>query len=353
MQFQFTEDQLLLQKTLGDYLRGECTPEALRAQWETDTGRSPQLWAQLAELGVPGLLVPEAHDGLGMNELDLVLLLEETGHAGLAEPIVGTAAVAAPLLASLEGQEVAAKWLPAIAAGEATVAVGHPVNAFTSDAHVAKLLLMPSGDDIHALTPDQVETTHQPCNDPSRRIFSVRFDPTDATRIASGETGRQLQADALDRGALACAAQQLGVTQALIDLGVTYACQRQQFGVPIGSFQAVKHMLADCAVKLEYAKPVVYKAAHSVAHGARGRSVDVSTAKVAASQAAAHTAKVALYVHGALGYTWEQDVHIWMRRAWSLAQAFGNTRFHQNRVAGAVIDEALPADSFGYTPLPA
>ena len=140
------------------------------------------------------------------------------------------------------------------------------------------------------------------------------------------------------------------MTQTLIDLSVGYACQRQQFGVPIGSFQAVKHMLANCAVKLEYAKPVVYRAAHSVAHGSRGRSVDVSAAKVAASEAATHTAKVALYVHGALGYTWEQDVHIWMRRAWSLAQAFGNARFHQNRVADAVIDGTLAAENFGYTP---
>jgi alkylation response protein AidB-like acyl-CoA dehydrogenase len=114
MQFQFSEDQLLLQKTVGDYLRGECTPELLRAQWETETGRSPGLWAQIAELGVPGLLVPEANDGLGMNELDLVLLLEETGRAGLAEPIVGTAAVAVPLLAGLDGSALASKWLSAI-----------------------------------------------------------------------------------------------------------------------------------------------------------------------------------------------------------------------------------------------
>ena len=353
MEFQFTEDQLLLQKTLGDYLQGECTPEYLRAQWETDTGRSPEFWAQLAEIGVPGLLVPEASDGLGMSELDLVLLLEETGKAGLAEPIVGTAAVAVPLLAALEASDLASEWLPKIAGGEATVAVGHAVNPFTSDAHVAQLLIMPAGDEVHALLPSQVELVNQPCNDPSRRLASVSFEPSDATRIASGESGQALQADALDRGALACAAQQLGVTQALVDLSVAYACQRQQFGVPIGSFQAVKHMLANCAVKLEYAKPVVYKAAHSLANARPGRSVDVSAAKVAATLAAEHTAKVALYVHGALGYTWEQDVHIWMRRAWSLAQAWGNTRFHRNRVADAVIDEALPAESFGYTPLSA
>jgi alkylation response protein AidB-like acyl-CoA dehydrogenase len=350
MRFDFSEDQLLLQKTLRDFLERECTPAFLREQWETDTGRSPAFWKQLAEIGVPALLVPEPYDGLGMNEIDLVLLLEETGRAGLAEPVIGTAAVAAPLLADLEAAECAAKWLPAIASGEATVAVGHPVNAFVSDAHVARLLLLPDGDDLHAIAPDRAQLTHQPCNDPSRRISTARFAPGDATLVASGERGRALQAAALDRGALACAAQQIGVTQALLDLAVAYATQREQFGSPIGSFQAVKHMLANCAVKLEYARPLVYRAAYSVALAARARSVDVSMAKVAATRAAEHTAKVALQVHGAIGYTWEQNLHVWMRRAWSLAQAWGNTRFHQQRVADAVIDQTAPADSFGYTP---
>jgi alkylation response protein AidB-like acyl-CoA dehydrogenase len=349
MHFEFTEDQLLLQKTLRDFLRQECTPAYLRAQWETETGRSPEFWAQLAEIGVPGLIVPEANDGLGMSTLDLVLLLEEIGRAGLAEPVIGTAAVAVPLLAALDSSDLASKWLPAIAAGEATVAVGHPVNAFVSDAHIASLLLLPKGDEVHALEPGQTEIVHQACNDPSRRLFSVDFEANAGSLVASGSSGRALQAEALDRGALACAAGQLGVAQALIDLAVTYASQRKQFGVPIGSFQAVKHMLANCAVKLEYAKPVVYKAAHSVAHATAGRSVDVSAAKVAASEAAEHSAKAALYVHGALGYTWEQDVHIWMRRAWSLAQAWGNTRFHRTRVADAVIDRNSPAESFGFT----
>jgi alkylation response protein AidB-like acyl-CoA dehydrogenase len=179
----------------------------------------------------------------------------------------------------------------------------------------------------------------------------VEWTPRGATRVAGGETGRRLLAAALDRGAAACAAQQLGVADRLIEMASRYACQRHQFGAPIGSFQAVKHMLADAKLRLEYARPVVYRAAHAVARAsARGpaagdggrRPVHVSAAKVAASDAALFAARVALQVHGAIGYTWEQDLHLWMRRAWSLEQAFGRSDFHRRRVEEAVLGGGLP-----------
>jgi alkylation response protein AidB-like acyl-CoA dehydrogenase len=197
--------------------------------------------------------------------------------------------------------------------------------------------------------PDAAALTRQPSNDPSRRLFSVAWEPTAATLVADGAAGRALWSAALDRGALACAAQQLGVGQQLIDMAVAYACERKQFGVPIGTFQAIKHMLADVKVRVEYARSVVYRAAHSVARDVRTRSVDVSAAKVAACEAAVTAAKTALQVYGALGYTWEQDLHIWMRRAWSLDLAWGDGAWHRARVADAVIDGALPAESFGYS----
>ncbi len=134
-----------------------------------------------------------------------------------------------------------------------------------------------------------------------------------------------------------------------MELAVAYAIERHQFGAPIGSFQAVKHMLADVQVAIEYARPTVYRAAHSIATGAPARSVDVSMAKVAACEAAEKAARVALQVHGAIGYTWEQDVHVWMRRAGSLALAWGSSAWHAERVAAAVLDRAAPAETFGYT----
>ena len=346
MEFLFSEDQRMLQKTVRDFLEGECPVEAVRARWETESGRSLEFWKKLAEIGVPGLLVPEAHGGLGMDELDLVLVLEECGRAALPEPVIATAAVAVPLLCELGDSELREAWLPRIAAGDAIVAVGagSSISPFVADAHVADLLLLPDGGAIHAVDPAAVSLTAQPANDPSQKLFTVDWTPGPGTRVGTAD-----DAASIDRGALACAAQQLGVGDRLIEMSVAYATQRKQFGVPIGSFQAVKHQLANCAVKVEYARSLVYRAAHSVARAMRCQSVDVSMAKLQASQAAVFAAKTALQVHGAIGYTWEQDLHVWMRRAWSLERAWGCSSWHRRRIADAVIDGALPAESFGYS----
>jgi alkylation response protein AidB-like acyl-CoA dehydrogenase len=339
--FDFTEDQRLLQETVRDFLAGECTPEVVRALWASDTGRSRALWKQLAEVGLVGLLVSEQSEGMGLSEVDFVLLCEEAGRAALAEPVISTAAVAAPLLAEIGG-ELASRWLKPLAVGEAVVAVGHPVSPFVDDAHVADLLLLAHGDELHALAPDAVAVAPQPASDPARRIAAVSFTPRRETRVAAGDAAQRLLAAALDRGALAASAQLLGVCDRLISLAVDYTSQRVQFGVPIGSFQAVKHALADVKVKLEYARPLVYRAADSVARGLAQRSVHVSMAKVAASEAALRGARAALQAHGAIGYTWEQDVHIWMRRAWSLDYAWGSQRFHRGRMAAFALAPGAP-----------
>jgi alkylation response protein AidB-like acyl-CoA dehydrogenase len=348
MKFDFEQDQRLLQAAVRDFLAGELPVERVRALWDTETGRSPELWSGLAELGIPGLLVPENRGGLGLDEIDLVLLLEETGRAALAEPLVATAAVAVPLLRDLGGA-LAERWLTEIAGGRAIVAVGHPVNAFTSDAHVADLLLLTDAEEIHAVEPAAVTLTRQAANDPARRIYSIDWTPSQASLVGRDEEAQRQLAAALDRGALACAAQALGVADRLVELSVAYACQRHQFGAPIGSFQAVKHLLANVQVAIEYARPAVYRAAHSIARNAAGRAVDVSMAKRSACEAAQRAARVALQVHGAIGYTWEQDVHVWMRRAWSLALAWGDAAWHTARVAEAVLDGAGPAHTFGYS----
>ena len=342
MDFRHDEDPLLFQETVRDFLAKECTPEVVRAIWESKTGRSPTLWKKLAEIGVTGLLAPEAHGGMGFDETTGVLLLEEAGRAALPEPVIGTAAVAVPLLRELGGA-LADSFLPRIIAGEAIVAVGHSVSPFVEDAHVADLLLLEPGDaELYAVRPADAHITLQPANDPGRRIASVSFTPTSATRVAAGERARTLLAAALDRGALACAAEALGVCDRLISEAVAYTSQRKQFGKPVGSFQAVKHMLANVKVKLEYARPLVWRAAWSVARGSAHRSLHVSMAKLAACEAAALGAKSALQAHGAIGYTWEQDLHLWMRRAWSLEQAWGRSPFHLGRVRRAVLDEGVP-----------
>jgi alkylation response protein AidB-like acyl-CoA dehydrogenase len=345
MDFRFSDDQLTLRDSLRKALEKQCTPTHVRALWTTETGRSPERWAQLAEMGLLGVLVPEAHGGLGMTEVDLVLLLEETGRVALPEPVVETAALAVPLL---QHTPLADRWLPRVAAGEAIVTVGHPVNPFVTDAHIAHLLLLPHAEALHAVPREQTSVVRQACSDPSRRLFRVDWTPTAATRVAHGEAAQHLLAAALDRAALASAAQLLGIGQQMLDMGVRYASERQQFGKPIGSYQAVKHLLANVAVRLEFARPVVYRAAFSVAHDTPTRAVDVSHAKLAAAEAAVWAAKTVHQVHGAMGYTWECDLHIWMKRAWALDVSWGTSAWHRARVAAAVIDRVAPAPTFGY-----
>ena len=349
MEFLFTEDQEMLASTIRDFLAGECTAEHVRALWETETGRSPGFWQKLTEIGLPALLVPEEHGGLGLSEVDATLVFEETGRAALAEPLIATAGVAAPMLREIGG-ELASTWLPKIAAGEAIVAVGHRQSPFVADAHVADLLLLPDGEDVHAVAHTDVGLVAQKSNDQSQRLFSVAWAPMADTRVVEGPVGAAIQDAALDRGALACASEQLGVCSTLIEMGALYATQRKQFGVAIGTFQAVKHRLANAKVKLEYARAVVHRAADSVATAAPTRACDVSMAKVAASEAATFAAKESLQVHGAIGYTYEQDLHVWMKRAWSLDLAWGTGAFHRARVAAALLDGEGAITAFGFQP---
>jgi len=336
MDFTFTQDQLLFQASVRDFLIAEVTPARIRAAWETADGRDPALWQQLAELGLAGLCVPEEYGGLGMGELDFVLLAQECGYVALPEPLVHTAMVAAPLLRRVGG-DLAATWLPRIAAGEAKVVVGLEQNLLVEDAHVADLLLLQRGEAWYALAPEQVALRHNASVDPSRRLYAVDINKEEikmgSAPFLSGAEAVALTAAALDRGALGCAAQALGLAQRMVDMAVAYSRDRQQFGKPIGSFQAVKHLMANVAVRLEYARAPVHRAAYSLAHDEPGAMRAVSHAKLLACEAANLAAKHSIQVHGAMGYTWEVDLHIYMKKAWALANTWGDTAFHKARIA--------------------
>ena len=345
MDFRFSEDQRLFQRTVREFLAAEVTPERIRAAWQTPTGRSDELWAQLAGLGLTGLTIAEEHGGLGMSELDFVLLAEEMGYVALPEPLIDTVLVGVPLLARCGNAALASEWLPRVAAGDARLAVGLACDPLVADAHVADLLLLAHGDALHAVPRAEVTLTANECLDPSRRLFRVDWTPSARTCIAAGAAGRALLGAALDRGALGAAAQCLGLTQRMIDLAVAYTRDRKQFGQAIGTFQAVQHLMANVAVKLEYAKAPVHRAAHDVAHDSARAAVSVSHAKIAASEAALLAARNSIQVHGAMGYTWEVDLHIFAKRAWTLDNAWGDRALHKLRVADFVLadDAAIGA----------
>lgn len=337
MDFTYTEDQLLFQESVREFLVNEVSCEKVRELWDTETGRSDELWSQLAEMGLTGMTVPEAFGGLGMNEVDFVLLAQECGYVALPANLTETVLVAVPLISSLVNDDFKAEWLPKIAAGEAKVAVGLEQNLLVEDAHVADLLIMQQGAALYAVAKDQATLTFNQSIDLSRRLYSVEFDVSKATLLVEGSEAEKLISKSLNRGALASAAQAIGLTRRMIDISVQYTSERSQFGKPIGSFQAVKHRMANVAVALEYAKAPVAFAAYALANDLPTVDKNVSHAKLVACEASLIGTKNSIQVHGAMGYTFEVDLHIFMKKAWALDKTWGDQAFHKARVAEAIL----------------
>jgi alkylation response protein AidB-like acyl-CoA dehydrogenase len=340
MDFTFTDDQLTFREAVSRFLMTEAAPERLREIWDTDSGRSPELRKNIAEQGLTALSVPEDCGGLGMDDIAWALMTQELGYYALPDSLADAAYVAAGLITALPaGTASREEWLSRIAEGSIRIAVGHPVNPLVADANPANLLLLAHGDEVHAVPREQVEVEPNPSIDLSRRLARVRWTPATATLIADGETGRALWAHTLNRGVLSAAGQLLGLAQRMLDLSVDYVAQRKQFGKPIGSFQAVKHHLADVATRIEFAKPVLYRAAYALAHDEAGADARVSHAKLACGEAAWLAARHGIQVHGAMGYTWEVDLQMFMKRAWALDASWGDRGFHKARVADAILVE--------------
>jgi len=312
VRFAFSDEQLAMRDAVRTFLEHECPPKVVRDAWTNDTGRSG-LWRRLGEMGVLGVLAPEARGGFGGDYLDLVLLFEETGRAALPEPIVEHAAVALPLL---DNGRVAAA-----AAGDLTITVVPP-SGLVPYAAGADLVLY----DGEFVEPGALSLQPHESVDGSRRLCATATPPS-STNVAAS-----------DRAALGVAAQLVGLADRMLTMTVDYAKERQQFGVPIGSFQAVKHHLANVALALEFARPLVYRAAWSIARSDDARSVHVGMAKARASEAALIAGRVALQVHGAIGYTTEYDLHLFLKRAWALAASWGDAARHVDRVGRAILD---------------
>jgi len=348
MDFTFTEDQILFRDNIRSMFLKEVAPELLRELWDSETGRSDSLRQLLAEQGLSGFSVAEEHGGLGMNDLDWILIAQEIGYFALPEPLLDTSWLAAGILGELPaGHTLAAEWLPKIAAGEARLAVGGPLNPRVADAHVADLLLLHHNDEVHAVPQSAVKLVANPSLEQSRRLFRVEWTPSEKTRVADAAQGKLIWQRAVDRGVLANAAQLAGLAARMLDISVDYSVNRKQFGKQIGSFQALKHYMADVAVKLEFARPVIYRAAYALSHKQQRTSVHASHAFLAALEAALYAAKKGMQVHGAMGYTWEVDLQIFMKRAWVLAAAWGDKGFHKTRIAEFVLAENAPQKQLG------
>lgn len=339
MDFTFTNDQLMFREEVSKFLANKMSSEYLRSLWDTDTGRDNDMWQELASLGLTSITVPEEHGGLGLTVEDFILLAQECGHYALPEPLVHNVMVAVPFLLKLNNETLNQRWLQKIAEGQAKVVVAVEGQEFVEDVHTADLLVMEKQGAFYEINKAEAMIRFNPSVDPSRRLYTVEFDINDMEKLIEGDEARKLSQFVRNSGALGVAAQALGLAQRMIDLSVQYTADREQFGVAIGTFQAVKHLMANVAYKLEYAKAPTYRAANALAHDNARSTLYVSHAKMVACEAADLAAKNSMQVHGAMGYTWEMDLHIFMKKAWAFKNAWGDMAYLKNRIADFVLKE--------------
>lgn len=329
MRFALSPEHVDFGASVRKLLDSGRTPAAIRAWGAGDPAAGRKLIEGLAGAGVLGLNIAEEHDGLGAEPLDLVVAFVELGRAAVPGPLVESAAAIPALLQALPDSEPAGRWLPGIAEGASlgTIAVARPGHrAVALDADIADLVLVTDGTRLSiGKTGELVRSV-----DPARRLFTVEADEL----IAEGPQVGAAVAAAFDFAALANAAQLLGAGRALLDSSTEYVKQRKQFGRPIGEFQAVKQQLADVFIALDLAEPLLHRAALTTATANRSR--DISAAAVAAIDAAHLAARTALQVHGAIGYTAEYDLSLWLTRVTALRTAWGTTDLHRARIAQAL-----------------
>ncbi len=331
MDFSLSAEQRQFAAALHELLAAADCPAAARSWAAGDHGPGLKIWRALAGAGVTALAVPAEYGGLGAEPADLVIACEEIGHHALPGPAAETLAAAPSLIAAVAASDAElATALAALAAGDliATLAIP-PHLPYAADADVAGLVLLAGPQTLHTGS----------SRGPARRSVDAARSLTEVTGgrvLAEGSAYQAAASRAADLGTLASAAQLLGAGRALLEASARHARERIQFGQPVGSFQAVKHHLADVLIGLEFARPLLHAAAVALGAGADSAPSDVSAAKVACADAARRAARIGLQVHGAIGYTAEHDAGLWITRIQALAPAWGSQAYHRARVLAAV-----------------
>ena len=320
MNFIFTEEQIQFKDAIKSFLAEECAPASIRDGWQKNKSFNLERWKNLIELGVLSSNLSEEKGGLDMDQVTLAMMVEEMGYAGLPEPVAEQIFLVndvIPFLPKNITEAVESNYND----GTQYIALAHPLAPnplFLNDA--AGLILLDSSE-CKFIAKDDMDFEIISSNDPSRELFKVSS-MNDA--ISTSENFDELNSAVSSRGSLMTAALLIGLAQKMVDLSSIYVLDRTQFGKPIGSFQAVKHMLADVAVKIEFAKPAVYRAAYSLSENNPKSALHCAHAKLMCAQAAELACKNSIQAHGAMGYTWEMDLHIYMRKAWSMMACWGN-----------------------------
>ncbi|MGA9870672.1 MAG: acyl-CoA dehydrogenase family protein [Rhodococcus sp. (in: high G+C Gram-positive bacteria)] len=303
-------------------------PGIHRARVSGDSQPLRGMWKSLAQLGVTGLMVDAEFGGVGADALDMVVAVERLGRWAVPGPVVESIVAAPVLLQSLPDDQCNDR-LTALAAGDAVTSIAlEPDMPRALDADVADFVLLVRSGAVHVATVDNVSLSF----DPSRALSTLK----PGQQIGSGVDHSAAVESARLWGALGCAAQTIGAGTALLDASADHAKSRRQFGRAIGSYQAVKHRLADVLIGLELARPLLYNAALSVTANSPTAARDVSAAKVACGAAAYRSSRAALQIHGAIGYTSEFDLSMWITKVRALQSAWGTAAHHRRRVLEAL-----------------
>ena len=358
MEFGLNESQLLLRDNARKFFAGECPMEEVRRLMETETAYDQALWAKMVEQGYTGIIFPEEYGGVGLGKVELILLMEEAGRALLPGPLFSTVALAGSVLDATATPEQKKRYLAPICSGHARSTVAmleagaswHPADVqmtsasgkltgeklFVPDAKVADFLIVVARDGVFVVDAKAAGIEVQPMEamDLTRKLYSVRFSGTPAERLGNAVG----LAHSLDVATAALVAEIVGAMQRTLDLTVEYAKMRKQFGKPIGMFQAVQHQCADMYLETESARSAAYYAAWALEENAPDAAVAISIAKMYASDAGRTVGNRGIQIHGGMGFTWENDLHLYYRRAKASETALGDSTFHRERIARLVID---------------
>jgi alkylation response protein AidB-like acyl-CoA dehydrogenase len=354
MNFEFTDDQQAIKRTARDFLQARYRSELIRELAGSEPAWTDEQWAAVAELGWPGVMIDEQYGGLGLGAVELIVIQEELGYSLAPTPLLAT--VAAGLVIGVAGSdEQRARWLEPLATGEArgAVAMWDEGSGWSPSASTAELadgtltatkiavadaagadVLVISGRGAHFLVPADapgIAIEPEASLDPTRKLYRVSFEDTPVEPLSHATTASLAWAYSVVAAALA--AENVGVAQRTMEMAVEYAKDRKQFDRPIGAYQAVAHRCAQMLLETEGARSLTYGAAWALDHDPESSVRAASMAKAYAGDAGFRVCASALQVHGGIGFTWEHDLHFFLKRAKANAHAYGDSRWHRETVA--------------------
>jgi alkylation response protein AidB-like acyl-CoA dehydrogenase len=329
VEFDFSDEQREIKSTAREFLASRFKPEKVRELAESETPYDDAIWSEMCELGWPGIAIAEEHGGQGLGVVELVILLEETGYALAPSPLISNA-FAGGVIAAAGSDEQRGRWLPGIASGEERGAaqLSNEPAPIVGAAGGSAVLVLADGEGAKLVPTAEAELERIPLIDSTRAYFRVSANGGDPL---PGEI-----APAVAAGTVALAAESVGVAQRALDIAVSYAKEREQFGRPIGAYQAVSHRLADMLWEVEEARSLSYYAAWCADARPESLPLAASMAKARASDAASAVTHQAIQTLGGIGFTWEHDIHFFLKRARVSAALMGSAHQHRDRVAELV-----------------